>query len=57
MTEKLLERLANLLSVKSLITLSITFVVVVSALKGALDVKDIYLIIIGFYFGTQAKKD
>lgn len=57
MTEKLLERLANLLSVKSLITLSITFVVVVSALKGAFDVKDIYLIIIGFYFGTQAKKD
>lgn len=51
------ERFAKLLSVKSIVTLSLTAVVVVLALKGQFDIKDIYLIIIGFYFGTQAKKE
>jgi hypothetical protein len=32
-------------------------VVVILPLKGQFDIKDIYLIIIGFYFGTQATKE
>lgn len=50
------ERLNKLLTVKSIITLALTAVVVVLALKGQFDIKDIYLIIIGFYFGTQHEK-
>lgn len=50
------ERLSKLLTVKSLVTLSLTAVVVVLALKGQFDIKDIYLLIIGFYFGTQHEK-
>ncbi len=50
------ERLDKLLSVKSIITILLTLVVVVRALMGQFDIKDIYLIIIGFYFGTQSKK-
>ena len=51
------ERLDKLLSVKSIITILLTLVVVIRALMGQFDIKDIYLIIIGFYFGTQAKKN
>ena len=51
------ERLSKLLTVKSIVTLLLTMVVVVLALKGQFDIKDIYLIIIGFYFGTQAIKE
>lgn len=53
----MLERLQKLLTVKSIVTILLTLVVVVLALKGQFDVKDIYLIIIGFYFGTQATKE
>lgn len=51
------ERLYKLLTVKSLVTLALTVVVVVQALKGNFDITDIYLIIIGFYFGTQTVKE
>ena len=50
------ERLNKLLTVKSIVTILLTLVVVVLSLKGQFDIKDIYLIIIGFYFGTQANK-
>ena len=50
------ERLSKLLTVKSIVTLSLTAVVVALALKGQFDIKDIYLLIIGFYFGTQHEK-
>lgn len=53
----MLERLNKLLTVKSIVTILLTLVVVVQALRGQFDIKDIYLIIIGFYFGTQATKD
>lgn len=53
----MLERLQRLLTVKSIVTILLTIVVVVLALKGQFDIKDIYLIIIGFYFGTQATKE
>lgn len=51
------ERLNKLLTVKSIVTILLTIVVVVQALKGQFDVESIYLMIIGFYFGTQAEKD
>ena len=51
------ERLNKLLTVKSLVTLALPAVVVVLALKGQFDIKDIYLIIVGFYFGTQTIKE
>ena len=53
----MLERLNKLLTVKSIVTILLTLVVVVLSLKGQFDIKDIYLIIIGFYFGTQATKE
>lgn len=53
----MLERLNKLLTVKSIVTILLTLVVVVLSLKGDFDIKDIYLIIIGFYFGTQATKE
>lgn len=51
------ERLNKLLTVKSIITLLLTLVVVIKAVKGDFDIESIYLMIIGFYFGTQSEKD
>lgn len=51
------ERLNKLLTVKSIVTIALTIVVVIQTLKGQFDIKDIYLMIMAFYFGTQAKKD
>ena len=51
------DRLNKLLAVKSIVTILLTVVVVVLALKGQFDIKEIYLIIVGFYFGTQATKE
>ena len=51
------ERLSKLLTVKSIITILLTFVVVILALKGEYNIEDIYLMIVAFYFGTQAKKE
>lgn len=50
------ERFSKLLTVKSIVTILLTVVVAVLALKGEFDIKDIYLMIIAFYFGTQAEK-
>ena len=46
----------KLLNVKSLVTLSLTLVVCILALCGKIDVQQIYLMIIAFYFGTQHQK-
>ena len=51
------ERLAKLLTVKSIITILLTLVVVILALKGEFNIEDIYLMIVAFYFGTQATKE
>ena len=53
----MLERLNKLLTVKSIVTILLTLVVVVLALRGQFDIKDVYLLIIGFYFGTQKTKE
>lgn len=51
------ERLAKLLTVKSIVTLMLTLVVSILTLKGNFDIKEIYLMIIAFYFGTQFEKN
>lgn len=52
-------RLANLLSVKSLVTIILTVVFAVLCLTGEVskDFLTIYTVVIAFYFGTQAKKE
>lgn len=51
------ERIARLISVKSFVTIILTIVVAVLTLKGEFDIKDIYLMVISFYFGTQTEKN
>lgn len=53
------KRLGNLLSVKSLVTLTLTIVFAVLALRGDITGKDfltIFLTVITFYFGSQSQK-
>ena len=58
MKEKLAKRAANLLSVKSLVTLVLTAVFAYMAVteKISQDFMTIYAVIIAFYFGTQSQK-
>ena len=58
MKEKLAKRAANLLSVKSLVTLVLTGVFAWMAVEGTIsqDFMTIYAVIIAFYFGTQSQK-
>lgn len=51
------EKLAKLINVKSLVTLILTGVVSYLAIIGKFDVKEIYLMIIAFYYGTIAEKN
>ena len=51
------ERIAKLLTVKSIVTIVLTCVVAYLSVKGEFDIKEIYLMIIAFYFGTQAEKN
>ena len=53
------ERFANLLTVKSIMTLALTLVFCVLALCGTIsggEFLSIFTMIVGFYFGTQAQK-
>ena len=58
MNERIIKRLANLLSVKSLTTLILTAVFAVMTLRGAIsqDFMTVYAVVIAFYFGTQSQK-
>lgn len=51
------ERICKLLSVKSIVTIVLTFVVAKLTLEGNFDIKDIYLMVISFYFGTINEKN
>lgn len=54
------ERAAALLSVKTLVTLSLTATFVYLSVTKFVDPKEfvgLYMVIIGFYFGTQKLKD
>ena len=56
--QRVVKRLANLLSVKSLVTLVLTGVFAYMAVTGTIsqDFMTIYAVIIAFYFGTQSQK-
>ena len=56
--ELMKKRLANLFSVKSLTTLTLTAVFAVMTLRGTIsqDFMTVYAVVIAFYFGTQSQK-
>ena len=58
MNDILKKRLANLLSVKSIVTLVLTAVFAYLAVTNQInqDFMTIYAVIIAFYFGTQSQK-
>ena len=58
MKELIIKRAANLLSVKSLVTLALTVVFSYMAVteKISQDFMTVYAVVIAFYFGTQSQK-
>ena len=59
MNEKIIKRVATLMSVKSIVTIALTGVFMVLALRGDVTGQDfltIFLMVISFYFGTQSQK-
>lgn len=52
------KRIANLMSVKSMVTIILTIVFAYMAVTGKIsqDFMTIYAVIIAFYFGTQSQK-
>lgn len=55
-----LEKLANLLKVKTIVTLVVVMVFGVLALKGAITADNVMIVlstVISFYFGTQHEKN
>jgi len=59
MKEILAKRLGNLLSVKSIVTIVLTFVFSYLAIRQEIsqDMMTVYMVIIAFYFSTQAEKN
>ena len=58
--ETLKKNLANLLKVKTLVTLLLTIVFCALALTGVIygaDFLTVFTVVIAFYFGTQSKKE
>lgn len=55
---KIIKRLGNLISVKSIVTLILTGVFAYMAITSTIsqDFMTIYAVIIAFYFGTQSQK-
>ena len=58
MNERIIKRIANLMSVKSIVTLVLTGVFFFFSVTGNLsqDFMRVYAVIIAFYFGTQSQK-
>ena len=58
MNERIIKRIAALMSVKSIVTLILTVVFAYMAITGQIsqDFMTIYAVIIAFYFGTQSQK-
>lgn len=57
--KKILENLANLIKVKTVVTMVVTVVFAVLALRGAISADNVMIIIsmvVSFYFGTQHQK-
>ncbi len=58
--ENIKKRLANLLAVKSLVTITLTVVFAVLALRETISGSEfltIFTVVIGFYFGTQRVRE
>lgn len=58
--EKFLQNLANLIKVKTIVTLVVTGVFASLALKGVISADNVMIIIsmvVSFYFGTQHEKN
>lgn len=58
MNSSISKRLGNLLSVKSLVTLTLTAVFAYMSVTGNIsqDFMTVYAVVIAFYFGTQSQK-
>ncbi len=57
--KKLLENMANLIKVKTIVTMVVTAVFAVLALRGTISPDNVMIIIsmvVSFYFGTQHEK-
>lgn len=56
---KIRERLAKLIDIKSIVTILLTLVFCYLAITGVIAAQlfmTIFVVVIGFYFGTQAEK-
>lgn len=58
MKEMLIKRIGNLMTIKSIVTIALTILFCVMSLKGVVsqEVNNIFLIVIGFYFGSKASQ-
>lgn len=58
MPERIVKRVAALLSVKSIVTIILTCVFAWQAVSGQIsqDFMTVYAVVIAFYFGTQSQK-
>ena len=58
MNERIVKRIAALLSVKSIVTIILTCVFAWQAVRGQIgqDFMTVYAVVIAFYFGTQSQK-
>lgn len=58
MHERIIKRVAALLSVKSIVTIILTCVFAWQAVSGQIsqDFMTVYAVVIAFYFGTQSQK-
>lgn len=54
--KNVINKIAKLIDVKSIVTLGLTGVVIYLAIVERIDIENIYLMIIAFYFGTQVQK-
>ena len=58
--KEILNNLANLIKVKTIVTLVVITVFAILALRGAVTSDNVLLVVsmvVSFYFGTQAKKE
>ena len=55
---KLVENIAKLIDVKSIITLALLYIFCKTSMIGTIpqELNAVFLIVIGFYFGTQSQK-
>ena len=58
--QNFIQRLGNLITVKSIVTLILTIVFAILSLRGVVSpdlFMQVFIMIIAFYFGTQKKDD